>query len=355
MTIVSEPATAVPRTRRGPGTPLGLRRPVALLFPGQGAQQVRMAAGLYRHNAVFTDVMDTAFSLFGPEGARIRAGWLAEQADDMFDDVTVAQPLLYAVNCALGRMVLGWGLRPAALLGHSVGEMAAATLAGVFGLDDGVRLMRDRVEAFAGSAPGGMLAVAASAAEVEPYLSGDVVVGAINAGRQVMLAGPAGPLAEAGARLREAEFTCVPVKARQGFHSPMLAEAAMASTRVWAETELRPPEITLYSAYRTAVLTAEVARDVEFWAGQPAAPVHFGPTLDALLDDGDWLLLEVGPGQGLSTLARRHPAVRAGRSGIIPLSPARAPGGAADRQAALKAANRIWLEGHQLDWAAVRG
>jgi len=123
-----------------PGEP---GRPVALLFPGQGAQHPRMAAGLYGHYAAFTAVMDRAFGLLGDAGPELRADWLSDRPSARFDDATQAQPLLYAVNCALGQQVLSWGVEPAALLGHSVGEMTAATLAGVFGFTSGMTLMRE--------------------------------------------------------------------------------------------------------------------------------------------------------------------------------------------------------------------
>lgn len=156
--------------------------PVALLFPGQGAQYPRMAAGLYGHYAAFTAVMDRAFQLLGDQGPALRADWLSQAPSVRYDDVTQAQPLLYAVNCALGQQVLSWGVEPAVLLGHSVGEMAAATLAGVFGFTTGMTLMRDRMTVFAQTPPGGMLAVAASVDEVGPYLDGsEVAVAAVNA------------------------------------------------------------------------------------------------------------------------------------------------------------------------------
>ncbi|MFC5744432.1 acyltransferase domain-containing protein [Actinomadura rugatobispora] len=330
------------------------RRPVALLFPGQGSQQVLMGAGLYGHMSVFTDVMDTVFRLWGEEGASIRADWLSGGPPELLDDVTRAQPLLFALNYALGRTVLSWGVRPAALLGHSVGELSAAVLAGVFGLADGARLMMDRITTIAGTPPGGMLAVAASREEVEPYLSGEVSVGAVNAPRQVLLAGPARPLAEAERRLRADGRTCRMAKARQAFHSPLLSGAVDRSAPAWKETELRAPELTVYSAYLGAVLSPEDARDPGFWARQPVDPVLFGPTLERMLDGGDHLLVEAGPGQGLSALARRRPAVTSGRSAVTAMLPARAGDPAGDRAAVLNAAERISAEGHDIDGDAVR-
>jgi acyl transferase domain-containing protein len=123
-------------------------RTVALLFPGQGSQYPKMAAGLYGHADVFTSTMDQAFRALGSQGHVIRRDWLAETLTPHFDGVTRAQPLLYAIDVALGRMVLDWGVEPAAMLGHSVGELAAATLAGVLTFAEGIGLMRDRARHF---------------------------------------------------------------------------------------------------------------------------------------------------------------------------------------------------------------
>jgi acyl transferase domain-containing protein len=154
-------------------------RGFALLFPGQGAQYPRMAAGLYGHEPVFTAAMDAVFTVLGERGTRLRAEWLSGDEDVPLDDGTRAQPLLFAVGYALGRMVLGWGVRPTALLGHSVGELVAATLAGVFSLPDAVRMMNARIGAVVATPPGGMLAVAAGAQELLPYLGHpDVAVAA---------------------------------------------------------------------------------------------------------------------------------------------------------------------------------
>ncbi|WP_248958968.1 acyltransferase domain-containing protein [Sphaerisporangium perillae] len=326
--------------RRGP-------RPVALLLPGQGAQHARMGTGLYDHDQVFTATMDTIFSELGREGARIRADWLSAEPAVPVDDVLRAQPLLFAVDYALGRTVMSWGVLPAALLGHSVGEMAAATLAGVFTLRDAVQLTWDRLLRLSRTPPGGMLAVAAGPGELEPYLNDDVVIGAVNGPRQVMLAGTATPLAKAAADLRERGFTCRPVRATIAFHSPAVACTAPQDEAAFAGVRLRAPVIPLYSGYTGRILTAREARDPAFWARQPSARVVFGAALDALLAAGDFLLLEAGPSQSLTTLARRHRAV--GRNGAaIPLLPPRPGEPAADRETLLRAVARLRDEGYEL-------
>lgn len=325
-------------------------RSVAFLFPGQGAQYPRMATGLYGRFRRFTSTMDEAFELLGADGTHLRNDWLAGDSETL-DDVTRAQPLLYAVDYALGGLLISWGLEPAVMIGHSVGELAAATLAGVFTFADGIRLMRDRMENFADTQPGGMLAVAASANELARYVVGQVAVAAVNASRQTLLAGAREELASVRSRLETAGFTCMTVKARQAFHSPVVADAADRSTGAWQSVQLSEPVRAIHSTILAGALTPESATDPVFWAQQPVRPVLFWPTLDQLLRSGKFLLIEAGPGRGLSTIARTHPALKSGRSGVISLLPARPGEKSADLQSICAAAQRIADEGHDLLFA----
>jgi len=300
-----------------------------------------MAAGLYGHEETFTAWMDEAFGLMGDDGPRLRAEWLASSPSPMFDDVTVAQPLLYAVNHALGQMVLGWGVRPVALLGHSVGEVAAATLAGVIDFGDGMRLMRERIACFADTPPGGMLAVAASVEDVADLLGGRVHLAAVNGPRQVLLAGEREPLEEAARILDGRGLICRDVLARQAFHSPVVEKAVLATLPGFRQVRLRPPRLTVYSAYTQAVLTDRQATDPEFWAWQAAQTVYFHGALTKLLDDHDCVLVEAGPGNSLTQLARRQRRVVQGHSRVLPLLPDRPRGDEADRRAVDEARRRL--------------
>lgn len=309
----------------------GQARPVVLMFAGQGAQHPRMAAGLHGHDATFTAWMDEAFRLLGPDGARLRRQWLAPGPTPGYDDVTVAQPLLYAVGHALGRMLLEQGVRPTALFGHSVGELVAATLAGVLTFADGMRLMRERMTLFADTPPGGMLAVAASVDEVADLLGPAVHLAAVNASRQLLLAGERAPLDDAARILTDRGLVCRDVLARQAFHSPVVEDAVRASLPAWRGVPLAPPRLPLYSAYTRGPLTPDQARDPEFWARQPAETVHFAPTLTTVLDEHPGcLLVEAGPGNSLSALARRRRAVAQERCAVVPLLPDRCRGDEAD-------------------------
>ncbi|MGA4959572.1 acyltransferase domain-containing protein [Streptomyces lavendulocolor] len=329
-------------------------RPVALLFPGQGSQHTGMARGLYRREPVFTAAVDAALAHMGEEGQRIREDWLTTGRPRVpVDDVRRAQPLLFAIDYALGRMVLGWGVRPVALLGHSAGELVAAVVAGVVSLSDAVAMVMTRVREAVRIPAGGMLAVAASETQMAPYLNADVAVAAVNAAQQVMLAGAAEPLAAAEARLRADGFTVVTVPATSPFHSPAMAPASDAVEADYRGIPFREPALPLYSGYTGALMRPEDALSPRFWARQITDTVHFRAALEELVAIEDVLLIEAGPRQTLTAFARRHRAVRLGASAVSPLLPARGGTAEADRQSVLAAAARIWTEGHDLDMDAV--
>ncbi|WP_369389891.1 acyltransferase domain-containing protein [Streptomyces sp. CG1] len=329
-------------------------RPVALLFPGQGSQHHAMAAGLYGREPVFTAAFDAALSHMGDEGPRIRADWLTDGRPLIpIDDVRRAQPLLFAVDYALGRMVIGWGVRPTAVLGHSAGELVAATIAGAVALPDAVTMVMERVRQAVKIPPGGMLAVAAEEERLRPYLRDDVAIAAVNANQQTMLAGSAEPLAEIAGRLRADGLTVVTVPATSPFHSPAMAPASEAVEAAYRNIPLRPPVLPLYSGYTGELLRPEEALSPRFWARQITDTVYFKQALESLLAADDMLLIEAGPRQTLTAFARRHRAVRLGASTAVPLLPGRPGTAEADRQSVLTAAARLWTEGHVLSPVAL--
>lgn len=324
-------------------------RPVVLLFPGQGSQHDRMALDLYRRNTVFTNAFDAAVELMGGVGKQARADWLSERPVIGIDDVRRAQPLLFAVDYALGRTVHSWGVAPTAMLGHSAGEVVAATLAGVFSLAEAARVVRDRVRCAVPIPAGGMLAVAAGADDVRPLLIGDVAVAAVNSRRQTMLAGSSAPLARVRRRLADAGYTVAPVPATSPFHSPAMAPAAEQVRRSFSAFPKAPTGV-VYSGYTAGPLGARDATDPAFWSRQLTDPVLFGPALARLLDEvGDAVLVEAGPGQTLTMFARRHPSVRTGRSSVLPLLPA----AGTDHISLLAVAEALQDEGHQLHPTAI--
>lgn len=303
---------------------------VVLLLAGQGAQRPGMAVGLYDVEPVFTAVMDEVFAQMGEEGRHVRADWLSQQPRVSIDDASRAQPLLFAVNYALARTLRAHGVPVSVLLGHSIGELAAAGLAGVFDLRHAAEILLARSAAMAETPPGGMLAVAAAAEELTGLLgsrenAGNVVVAAINAPRQIVLAGPEVALARMQDQLSRAGLACRPVRARQAFHSPAAASAVPVLRQAFARRPLRVPTVPIQSTRTGRVVAPAEATDPGFWAGQVATPVLFWAALTGVLDGSSCrngsprTVVGAGPAQELSVLARRHPAVRCGRAHVAEL------------------------------------
>ncbi|WP_405619747.1 acyltransferase domain-containing protein [Streptomyces sp. NBC_01511] len=301
------------------------RRTSVLLLPGQGAQRERMAAGLYGVEEEFTASMDRFFDRLGGAGTGLRSAWLRPAPNPELDTAAVAQPLLLAVGHALGRAVDAGAGPPGLLLGHSVGELAAACLAGVFDPADVGALAAARSRALQDTGHGGMLAVAASVGDLPERLGPDVAVAAVNGPRQTVLAGPGEALAATELRLREAGFVVRAVRSGHAFHSPVMAEAARkfgTALAVLAPRAPRPGRTVVSSGTGTEVTAAQAA-DPYFWAGQLARTVRYWPALRELLDtrgrEPGLLLLDASADRSLSAPARRHPAVRDGASEVVPL------------------------------------
>ncbi|GGQ54842.1 acyltransferase domain-containing protein [Kitasatospora griseola] len=357
LALLGEPGPSAPSSRAAQVRQVGAAPPpVVLLLPGQGAQRPRMARGLYAWDPVFTRAADEVLGLAG-RGAR--EDWLAEPAARTRRDAFGAERAarihhslvqLFAVDYALARLLVGWGVRPAALLGQGIGELVAAVLADVMALQDAVRLLALLAEEAAALAPGGMLVVAAGVEEVRGQLTDGVAVSALNGPAQTVLASPGHALADTADRLTGAGYECLPVRTEAAYHTPHLAEACAKVAERLPVTALRPPRLPLYSPSVGARLPVDAAQDRLHWTGLAATPVRLRDALDALFADGDWACVETGPGPGLGALVRRHPAAARTFSALR----ARPGSGADDQRAALSAAAGLWLSGHRLDFEAIR-
>lgn len=355
--MLKDAGTAVHASRASRSTPA----PVIFLLPGQGAQHIGMAHDLYAHDPAFASHLNQCLELFAAAGCDVAGAWRSAADDKELLATSVAQPLLFSVSYALARTLMSAGITPAALIGHSVGELAAAAVAQAFSLDDAVRLVAARAEAMAASPPGGMLAAAAAADEVEPLLAAGVGIAATNAPRQTVVSGSPGALAEFEARARAAGLAVRPIATSHAFHSELMTEAAAVFGRRAADifsggSSTAGAKIAVYSAYSGALMTAEQATDPAFWAAQLTSPVRFSRALDAAVaGQPECVLLECGPGRTLTALARQHPQVRSGACRAIPVLPAGTAAAAQQLRSVLDAAAVLWVEGHDLDWTVLYG
>ncbi len=347
--LLRDPSSAGRLTSPAPGT----ASRIAFLFPGLGAQHAGMAQELHDRSPAFAKALDECLDLFAAEGLAVREPW-RDGDEARLRDVLVAEPLIFAVEHALAQAWRAWGITPAAVLGYGVGEIAAATAAGVFSLADAVRVVAARARAVADTPPGGMLAVGAPREDVLPLLRDGVQVAAVNGPAQVVVAGPAEALAEAMASLRSAGLPCRPVPAAHAPHTPVVAGAVPVLEQELRRLRPAAPEVRLYSAAAGRVVSAAETTDPGFWARQIAESVRFSAALDALTAEPDRLvLLEVGPGRTLTALAGQHVTVAGNRHRVLATLPRRRTEPPADWRSALTAVAGVWTEGHAVDWTAV--
>ncbi|GAA0743699.1 SDR family NAD(P)-dependent oxidoreductase [Dactylosporangium roseum] len=334
------------------GGPADQPRGLVFQFPGQGAQHRRMAAGLYGAVPVFTETVDLCLELFERQGIQLYDRWLAEDGDEILRQTRYAQPLLFLVEYALAETWSSWGVRPDAVLGHSIGELVAATVAGVFDIADAARLVAVRAESMQAMPAGGMLAVAMTEEDVRALLPASLAVSAVNPGGQTVIGGPLRELSALADRLRSTKVSTRMLRTSHAFHTGSMREAVDRFAEAFAGVRPRPSRLPLYSAATGARLTDAEAVDPAFWAGQLVKPVRYAAAVDAAVADIGGVLLEVGPGRGLTRLVGRHAGVRARLVPVASLGPPD-QGPAAprdDERDLLTAVARLWVEGVPVDW-----
>jgi acyl transferase domain-containing protein/NADPH:quinone reductase-like Zn-dependent oxidoreductase/short-subunit dehydrogenase len=285
---------------------------VAFLFPGQGVAFGGLGRRLYRSHAGFRRVLDLCdAALRGrlPAGLSLSGLLFDERAEpSLLARTEWAQPALYALQCALVEVWRGWGVRPAGLLGHSVGEYAAAWTAGVFDLEDGLLLAAERGRLMQALPPGAMAAVFAPeervAAAVAPRAA-RLSIAAVNGPRHTVVSGAEAPLAELLAELEAEGFEHRRLRVSHAFHAPDMEPILADLERAAAGMRLAPPQGLLISSLTGRPAGPEMATPGR-WARHARQPVRFADGLAELHHQGIDAFLEVGPGTTLLRMGRRH-------------------------------------------------
>ena len=335
-------------TGRGVLDGLGRRRELVLAFPGQGSQSPGMAAGLYDRDRTFATALDGCLDAFAAFGVPVREAWRQADADaEAVAATEVAQPLIFATEVALARTLQARGVTPAAVLGHSVGELAAAVMCGILPQEDAVRVVALRARAMAAAPPGAMLAVAAPVDTLSGTLPTGCTVAVVNGAEQLVLAGAPTDIDAAGDELRGRGLAVRRLRTSGAFHGPLMAGAAERFAAAFDGVALAEPDRPFYSSAAGGLLGPEQATDPGFWIGQLCAPVRFDRALAAMLADGERLVLEMGPGTLCALGLRGDPARTSSFRPVLP-----AAGGDPDREEPhlLTALAHVWIEGHDVEW-----
>jgi amino acid adenylation domain-containing protein/non-ribosomal peptide synthase protein (TIGR01720 family) len=330
------------------------KRSVVFMFSGQGAQYVNMARELYEQEPVFRQQVDECSNILERHlGLDLRSilyptEELTAEASDRLNQTAITQPALFVIEYALAKLWMTWGIRPQAMIGHSIGEYVAACLAGVLSLKDGLALVAERARLMQQMPAGKMMAVPLSEEELRPLLDNDLSLAAVNAPSLCVVSGPVEAINRLWAHLAGRGLDCQPLHTSHAFHSKMMNPVLGVFSGCVERLRLNPPQIPFISNLTGTWITEAEATSPDYWAKQLRNTVRFSDGIRELLKRDDLILLEIGPGHTLTTLARLHTQTNAQYTAISSL---RHPHEKQSDEAFLLASlGRIWLAGERIDW-----
>jgi acyl transferase domain-containing protein/acyl carrier protein len=330
-------------------------RPIAFMFPGQGAQYVDMGKELYQTEPIFREQVDYCSYLAKPH-LRLDLRSLiypneseTEAATQKLQQTNITQPALFVIEYALAQLWMAWGISPQAMLGHSVGEYVAACLAGVMSLEDALALVAIRGQLMQQLPTGSMLAVSLPETEIQALLIDTLSLAASNGPGLCAISGTDDAVDALQKQLTAKGIECRRLHTSHAFHSPMMAAISEPFAEEVRKVKLNPPQIPFISNVTGTWITAEEATDPNYWVRHLRQTVRFSAGISQLLQEPNRILLEVGPGRTLCTFARQHAAQAAGQ---VVLPSLRHP---KDRHSdvafLLNILGRLWLAGVPVNWS----
>ncbi len=349
-------------------------RPVAFLFPGVGDQYANMVQELYQTETVFKERLDSCFDALKKFVGRdlhevlFPAADAAPQAmktqgldlrrmlrrDASANDPTSLElnkteylhPIVFAIEYALAELLIAWGIKPSSLIGYSLGEYVAATVAGVFSLEDALKLVAKRAQLIGDLPNGAMLAVPLAAEAIRPMLSDQLQIATINTAEHLVVSGTIEAVTALETALREKGITSIRVASTHAFHSKMMEPIAEEFKALIASFNLQAPEIPFVSNVTGAWIEAEEAVDPDYWVKHLCQTVRFAEGIAQLVQEENIALLEVGPGTTLSSFALQA------KGGLTVLPTIRASyDGQSDTAFLLNTLANLWLSGVEVDFA----
>ncbi|MBM3093834.1 amino acid adenylation domain-containing protein [Ensifer sp. T173] len=330
------------------------RPPIAFMFPGQGSQYVGMGAALYSREPEFTRWIDRGTELLrAPLKTDLRdfichSGTVSQAMADEQRETRIAQPCLYLVEYALARLWMSRGLKPDVMIGHSVGEFVAATLANVISFEDGLRLVTARGRLMQSQPQGAMVSVRADVETVSAYLGDEVEIAAVNAPKLCVISGTFAAVDAACAAMERAGIAFSRLHTSHAFHSAMMDGVTEALREETAKVTYGTAITPYISCVTGQWQTIEQGMSPDYWAKHCRAAVRFSDGLATLCDGRKPVLLEVGPGRTLSVFAAQTLS-RDAVTAVVQSLPEHDRAHAAGETLA-EAHGKLWMSGCDLNW-----
>jgi polyketide synthase PksJ len=326
---------------------------VVFFFPGQGSQHINMGADLYKHVGRFQEEVDRCFALLrtlfhldlqpilSPEG---------ESIDDpsLINQTVYTQPLLFIYEYALAQLLISWGIRPGAMIGHSLGEYVAACLAGVFSLEDALKLVVWRARLMQELPTGSMISVPLPEQELKHILPDQLSIAAVNSKTSCVVSGPTETIQSFARELKAQAHDYRPLITSHAFHSDMMMPMLDEFYRVVVQVTLQCPRIPYISNITGTWIRDDEATNPDYWVKHIHSTVRFSEGVEQLLTTRPGMFVEVGPGRVLTELVKKNLAKDAGIS-ITNLC--RHPlERVSDVQHLFHRVGELWSKGMVIDW-----
>lgn len=329
---------------------------VVFMFPGQGAQYVNMAKGLYKTEAVFQECFDQCSQILEritnvdfkkviyPENG----GPAISDMEELLRQTHITQPALFIIEYSLSKLLGSWGIHPSAAIGHSIGEYVAATLAGVFSLEDALEIIAARGKLMQSMPSGAMVSISLSENEVGPILPKGLDLAACNAENLCVVSGPHELMDAFVSRLSNESIEFRVLHTSHAFHSSMMDPILKEFRSLLAKMDLHPPKLHVISNLTGTWLTGDQAMSPDYWASHLRSTVRFSAGLSELSKNHNYLFLEVGPGRSLSVFAKSNQNINQVSSVLSTIH--HPQDRREDDEFLLTSLARLWLAGVTIDW-----
>ncbi len=329
---------------------------IVFMFPGQGSQYLDMGRRLLETESSFREDVEHCFGILKTQtGMDIKkilypgsnAGM--EAGKEKINRTAITQPVIFVFEYALARLLMRWGIKPDAMIGHSIGEYTAACLSGVFPLEDALSLVHYRGKSMQSLSPGAMLSISLPEEEVAPLLNHELSLAAVNAPSLSVVSGSFKAIEEFEEQLKKKQHNYRRLHTSHAFHSEMMTPILKEFEETVREIKLGPPKIPFISNLSGQWISAEDAMSPGYWARHIRETVRFADGLTELLKEEEAVFLEVGPGNTLSTFTRQHKDKKP-QHAVVDL--VRRPNETRpDDYVLLRGLGKLWGLGIKIDWS----